>query len=154
MWYALVVAIAAGLAAWPAALYLASRRRRNQVAAIERLRGSLDQLGEVFRAAAQLTGKPRGLRWKCVRLGPGVEAATDNAGTLVALVEAEIAFEAVPGGGMEEVAAVSNLRSATALFNFRSGAWCTQGRAVFNHTPEEVLSQFAEELTPTLHKVR
>ncbi|QDU87811.1 hypothetical protein Pla175_11780 [Pirellulimonas nuda] len=146
MWYFIAAGIAAGLAVWAGAVGAAARRKARRSAALAELCGSLEQLGEAFCTAAQESGKPRGLRWKHASLGPNLEAATDPEGTLVALVEAEIAFEAVPGGGMEEVAAVGNLRSATAIFQFASGVWTTDGRAVFNHSPAETLRQFADRL--------
>ncbi len=123
------------------------RRLARREEAVANLCGSFESLGEAFRVAAQATGKPRGLAWKRVSLGPRHAIAIDRSGCLVALVEAEIAFEAIAGGGMEEVAAVSNLRSGTALFQYMDGQWTTEGRTVFNHTPDEALRHFAGQLT-------
>jgi hypothetical protein len=47
---------------------------------------------------------------------------------------------------MEEVEAVGNLRSATAVFGYRDGAWGTDGRAVFNLEPSEALDRFGAAL--------
>jgi hypothetical protein len=59
-----------------------------------------------------------------------------------------IRFEAIPGGGMEEVEAVGNLRAATAVFNWDGRRWSTQGRAVFNLEPREVLERYRDSLDP------
>lgn len=110
--------------------------------AAERLESELPALEEAFRSAAEATGRPRGLRWTRVRLAEPALIARDSTGGLLGLVSAEIAFEAIPGGEMEEVEAVGNLRAATAVFHFRDARWTTEGRAVFNHTPEETLKVF------------
>ena len=69
--------------------------------------------------------------------------ATDSdQSALFALVTATIRFEAIEGGGMEEVEAVRNLRGATAVFIFRDGHWTTDGRVVFNLNPAETCERF------------
>jgi len=106
-----------------------------------------DQLQVEFLKAAGATGKPRGLRWKQCDLDERELFATDRAnGELVALVGTTISFEAIPGGGMEEVEAVSNLRSATAVFIHRGGKWTTDGRVVFNLEPAQALEHYQESL--------
>lgn len=73
--------------------------------------------------------------------------ARDRAnGELVGLVGVTISFEAIEGGGMEEVEAVGNLRAATAVFNWSGREWTTQGRAVFNLEPREVLERYRDSL--------
>lgn len=106
------------------------------------------ELAEAFRAAAEATGKPRGLVWKRCDLAeaPPLIARDKATGELVALVGTTIAFEAVEGGGMEEVEAVGDLRDATAVFHWRDGGWQTDGRAVFNHSPEQTLQRYAGSL--------
>lgn len=104
-------------------------------------------LEEQFLAAAGATGKPRGLRWKSAELRDGLILARDRAnGELVGLVGATISFEAIEGGDMEEVEAVSNLRAATAIFSWIHGEWTTAGRAVFNLEPPEVLARYGDSL--------
>jgi hypothetical protein len=106
-------------------------------------------LAAEFLLAAAATGKPRGLRWKsCEFLGPPTFAIDLSAGELYALVAATISFEAVEGGGMEEVEAVGNLRSATALFVYRRHQWTTDGRVIFNLEPAEALARFEAALKP------
>lgn len=105
------------------------------------------QLAEQFLTAADATGKPRGLRWKMCELSGIPLFATDRVtGELYALVTATINFEAIPGGGMEEVEAVGNLRCATAVFVYRDDQWTSDGRAVFNLEPPQALERYAESL--------
>ena len=102
-----------------------------------------------FIAAAAATGKPRGLSWKECGFQPGVVLARDRAnGEFVGLVGVTISFEAIEGGGMEDVEAVGNLRAATAVFNWNGREWTTQGRAVFNLEPPEVLERYRDSLDP------
>ena len=102
-----------------------------------------------FFKAAAASGKPRGLAWKECGFQPGVLLAHDRAnGELVGLVAVSISFEAIEGGGMEDVEAVGNLRAGTAVFNWNGRAWTTQGRAVFNLEPREVLDRYKESLDP------
>jgi hypothetical protein len=106
-------------------------------------------LETAFFQAASATGKPRGLAWKECGFQPGLLVARDRAnGRLVGLVAVTIRFEAVEGGGMEEVEAVGNLRAATAVFNWNGREWTTQGRAVFNLEPRDVLERYRDSLDP------
>jgi len=101
---------------------------------------------EFFKAAAS-SGKPRGLEWTQCAFQLGVLMARDRAnGQLVALRAVTIGFQAIEGGGMEEVEAVSNLRAATAVFTHDGRAWTTEGRAVFNLEPREVLERYKQSL--------
>jgi hypothetical protein len=70
-----------------------------------------------------------------------LEAASAT-GVLYALNGATISFEAIEGGGMEDVEAVGNLRSATAVFVYRDGEWTTDGRVIFNLEPAEAIERF------------
>jgi hypothetical protein len=73
--------------------------------------------------------------------------ARDRAnGELIGLVGATISFEAIAGGGMEEVEAVGNLRAATAIFTWTGHEWTTPGKAVFNLEPGEVLERYRDSL--------
>jgi len=67
-------------------------------------------------------------------------------GELVGLVGVTIGFEAVQGGGMEDVEAVGNLRAATAVFTHNGRQWTTAGRVVFNLEPREVLERYGNTL--------
>jgi len=99
-----------------------------------------------FFQAASASGKPRGLRWKACEWVPGAEFARERAtGNLAALVGVVIQFEAVEGGDMEGMAAVGNLRNASAVFFFHGGQWRTTGKAVFNLNPDEALARLANQ---------
>src|SRR5262245_61306795 len=98
-----------------------------------------DEIQAAFLKAAAATGKPRGLVWKQSAFQDGVTLAHDRAThEIVGLVPVTISFEAIEGGGMEDVEAVANLRAATAVLIWKNGLWTTQGRAVFNLEPHEV----------------
>jgi hypothetical protein len=106
-----------------------------------------DKLEAAFFNAAASSGKPRGLAWKQCAFQQGVLMARDRAnGELVGLVGVTIGFEAIPGGAMEDVEAVGNLRAATAVFTNNGREWTTQGRAVFNLEPREVLVRYKDSL--------
>jgi hypothetical protein len=52
------------------------------------------------------------------------------------LSSVNLSFEAIEGGGMEDVAAVSSIRDACAVFVWRGRSWVSGGRALFNMDPE------------------
>jgi hypothetical protein len=115
--------------------------------AIAHFPDELPRLEPEFLAAAQATGKPRGLRWTgCQLAGEPLFAVDRTNGELFALVGGTVSFAAIEGGGMEEVEAVSNLRAATAVFVHRDGQWTTDGRAVFNLDPAGTLEHYRETL--------
>jgi len=123
---------------WSARWHEAQRER-----AIREFDEHRDELAAKFLPAAAAGGKPRGLWWRsCEFSGSPLFAVGDNGRTLYALVAVTISFEAIEGGGMEEVEAVGNLRSATAVFVHRDGAWTTDGRVIFNLEPAEALRRF------------
>ena len=123
---------------------LFARRIERALRQFERERPELEK---AFFQKAAATGKPRGLAWKECGFQPGLLLARDRAnGELVALVAVTISFEAVEGGGMEDVEAVGNLRAATAVFHWNGRQWTTQGRAVFNLEPREVLERYRDSL--------
>ena len=99
----------------------------------------------IERAAA--SGKPRGLRWVDVEFDDDVLYARDRRSRrLKALVAIEVSFEAVEGGGMEEVEAVSRIRAATAEFLHDGDRWTTQGRVYFNLAPAAAVKYLASDL--------
>jgi hypothetical protein len=125
---------------------LFSRRIERSRRRFARNRQALESL---FFQKAAASGKPRGLAWKTCGFQDRVFIARDRAnGELVALVGVTIGFEAIEGGGMEEVEAVGNLRAATAVFIYTGREWTTRGRAVFNLEPREVLERYASNLDP------
>lgn len=147
---AVVAALLIAAAAW---LWLGAwrrgRSRREALAARDVFVRDRRRLAEEFRAAAAAAGKPRGLAWAACELAETSPLLAYDAPSreLVALAGVTISFEALPGGDMEEVEAVGDLRDATAVFLWRGGAWQTDGRAVFNHSPEATLARFGDTLT-------
>jgi hypothetical protein len=103
---------------------------------------------EQFLAAAAASGKPRGLRWTQCRFhdAPALTVWDKATRELVNLVSVTISFEAIEGGGMEKVEAVGDLRCATAVFTWTGRVWTTQGRAIFNLEPQEVLERYRDSL--------
>ena len=98
----------------------------------------------MFFQAASASGKPRGVRWKECQWNELIAWARDkHTGQLLALVGVTIAFEAIEGGDMEGVEAVSNLRNASAVFFFQNGQWQTGGRVIFNLNPVEAVQRFS-----------
>jgi hypothetical protein len=139
------VALAIAVCVWFATRQ--ARRQRRQLRAREEFNLQREDLQKRFFEAAASSGKPRGLAWKSCDFHDGALFAVDRAnGELHALVGVTISFEAIEGGGMEEVEAVGNLRCATAVFTTRDGQWTTDGRAVFNLEPHETLERFGDSL--------
>ncbi|MCI0381269.1 MAG: hypothetical protein L0215_27100 [Gemmataceae bacterium] len=112
----------------------------------EMFRLQRERLEAQFFQSAATSGKPRGLRWKECQWEDTVEFVRERkSGHIAALVGVTIAFEAIEGGDMEGVAAVGNLRNASAVFFFQRGTWSTVGRAVFNMNPDEAIRHFANQ---------
>ncbi len=144
-----LVGVALALAAgwlwrrWRAAQLQAQRQLARLQFADERA-----ELEAMFLKAAAATGKPRGLAWEKCQLGDDHVFAVDRVtGELFAMVGATISFTAIPGGDMEDVEAVSNLRYATAVFVYRRGSWHSNGQAMFNLEPAQAVQHYEESLS-------
>lgn len=95
------------------------------------------------------SGKPRGLRWIDIEFDDAVTYAQQlSTRELCAFVAVTVSFEAIEGGPMEDVAAVSNKRAATAVFRLHRGVWATDGRVLFNLSPADAIEWFGEDLVP------
>ena len=127
---------------------VALRRRRLQLQhAYDLFHLRREWLEAHFLTLASNSGRPRGLDWVDCEFDDGVVFARDRQhGGLRAFVGVTITFEATPGGGMEDVEAVGNLRAATAVFRCDEGTWATDGRTIFNLNPEETVRHFGNEL--------
>ena len=137
--------IAVGL--WTAPWFLRRRRDSQLEEARSVFRRRREWLEARFLSLASESGKPRGLAWADCDFENDVAFARDrNSGRLRALVGLTIRFEAIEGGGMEDVEAVSNLRAATAVFRFDGSQWETDGRAIFNLNPSEAIRHYQHEL--------
>lgn len=134
----LAYAIHRGRVAWRESRFQAARRNFH-------LRR--EWLEARFLTLASKSGKPRGLSWTDCDFDDGVAFARDRrTGQLRAFVAVTISFEAIEGGGMEDVEAVGNLRAATAVFLLESADWTTEGRAIFNLNPTQAIEHFQNEL--------
>lgn len=111
----------------------------------ESFRLQKERLAEMFLKTANLTGKPRGLTWAAGTLAGDLVLSRDRGTKQISgLVAMDIRFEPVPGGDMDDCAAAKVPRTVTAVFHFLRGEWLTEGRAIFNMTPEQVLSNFGQ----------
>ncbi|MCH8922174.1 MAG: hypothetical protein IIA67_03365 [Planctomycetes bacterium] len=148
-----VTALAVALAWKP---LRAARREARFAQARQAFRQRREWLEAKFFDLASHSGRPRGLRWTDCDFADEVTYARDRrSGRLSALVAVTIGFEAIEGGGMEEVEAVSNLRAATALFQFNGSRrkWETDGRAIFNLNPHEAVEHFQSDMELLVHGV-
>ncbi|REJ65168.1 MAG: hypothetical protein DWQ31_19080, partial [Planctomycetota bacterium] len=110
--------------------YRRLRRASRQQRARRDFLAQREHLEAKFIDMANANSRPRGLRWANCEFADSVAFALDrSSGELTALVGITVSFEAIEGGGMEEVEAVSNLRAATAVFQHSPHGWKTLGRA-------------------------
>jgi hypothetical protein len=147
----LLSAVVAVLAAFTVGLALKPIRAKRQAEWLARARRDFhrqrEQLEAKFIDQAAASGKPRGLRWLDVDFDDDVFYVRDRRTRLLkALVAIEVRFEAVEGGGMEEVEAVSNIRAATGEFLHEGSRWRTEGRVYFNLAPEATVKYLAADL--------
>ena len=95
------------------------------------------QLQEQFFAAAAASGKPRGLKWiGCDWLSSYSLVQDTETRMFTMFCGVNISFEAVEGGDMEGVEAVSMIRDGSAVFHAQDGRWGTGGRVLFNVVPK------------------
>lgn len=142
------VAVVAGLATALALRPIRLARQAERLARSQRdFHRQREQLEAKFIERASQSGKPRGLRWTDVAFDDDVVYARDRkSGGLKALVAIEVSFEAIEGGGMEHVEAVSNVRAATAEFLYDGTRWKTDGRVYFNLAPTATVKYLASDL--------
>lgn len=126
------------------------RRKANELAACRQtFMRRREWLEARFLQTAGGRGTPRGLEWVDCDFGNDVAFARDRQnGELTALVSVGIQFRAIEGGGMEDVEAVAQQKSATAVFRCRDHEWTTDGRAIFNLNPLEAIQYYVNELEP------
>jgi hypothetical protein len=149
-WWWAVAAVGMAVVATTALLWRRIRARL-QRAEYQRFRSAFhlqrERLEAKFFELAGASGKPRGLRWTDCSFDDDVTYARHRqTGELCAFVATTIAFEAIEGGGMEDVEAVGNLRAATAVFRLDRGRWETDGRAIFNLNPAEAILYYQDNL--------
>ena len=147
----LVTFFAAALAGVATAIALKPMRHARQAERIARAQRDFHRQREpleakfIERAAAR--GKPRGLRWVDVGFDDDVVYARDRrTRQLKALVAIEVSFEAVAGGGMEEVENVNKVKAATAEFRHDGVRWITDGKVYFNLAPSATVKYLASDM--------
>lgn len=102
-----------------------------------------------FYDLATSLGKPRGLKWATCEWKEPVEFVRErDTGLLTAFASVEISFEAIEGGDMEDVAAVSDIRDASAVFHYADGNWGTGGKALFNMNPATAVEKLTHQFEP------
>jgi hypothetical protein len=150
--YTLLIGLVAALVVlgWFARGWWGQRRFATQFAQARASLSADRNTAEIeFFEMASASGKPRGLRWVDCDFHDDALLAYDGAnGEIYALRGVTVRFEAVAGGGMEDVEAVGNLRFATAVFLYRNKRWTTDGRVVFNLGPRETLERYKANLSP------
>lgn len=102
-------------------------------------------LRQAYYDAGSSSGSPRGVTWgRCEWTGATqlLRERADRSWWLLSGVQ--LSFEAIPGGDMEDVAAVTSLRTATAVFQFADGEWKPTGRTLFNFDPAAAAELFQE----------
>ncbi len=142
------IAVLAGVAIAVATRPLRAARSAERLARAQRdFHRQRELLEARFIERAAASGKPRGLRWADVDFDDDVIYARDRrTRQLKALVAIEVGFEAIEGGGMEDVEAVSNVRAATAEFLHDGTRWATEGRVFFNLAPSATVKYLATDL--------
>ena len=151
MWKWLAVGVAGAAAAAAGAFLWRPLRLARLACQLERARREFHRHREWlevrFLELAGRSGMPRGLRWRHCEFEDEVAYARERrSGDLRALVGMTVYFEAVEGGPMEGVEAVSRPRAATAVFCYRRRQWETDGRAIFNLSPVQAIAHFQHEL--------
>jgi len=140
------LALLVGVFAIPAAKQWRIREAR---LAVKQFRCQREQLEAKFLDLAQAVGKPRGLRWiDCDWLNAVTFARDRKSGLITAFAGINIRFEAIEGGDMEDVAAVSTVRDAVAVFHFDRGTWGTGGKALFNMNADEAITRLTAQFEP------
>ena len=116
---------------------LAKRRRKR---AIRGFSDNLETLIGTFKAVASQTGLPHGLLWKTVEQAAPPTFVLDRDETLLALVLAEIEFDAAEDGEMDDAPGLKMIRSATIIFRCNpNNDWTPDPKAIFNLSPVDVI---------------
>lgn len=104
-----------------------------------------DELHRNYFLVASSSGLPRGLTWKgCDWLSAFVILRDNTTGEINRLAAVNLTFEAIEGGDMENVKAVSTIREACAVFQWDGRRWVPSGRTLFNMDPSTASQKFGE----------
>ena len=112
---------------------------------LRRFERDRDNFQSAYFSTAAATGIPRGLRWiRCEwPSAPPVLMKDRTTGEHSLLVSVNLSFEAIEGGDMEDVAAVSTVRDATAVFMWKQSRWVPSGRTLFNLCPSDAADRLS-----------
>lgn len=143
LWWPLLVPVA-GLVVMLAIWWLYRLGRDVQ---IERARESFglqrERLAEHFLLAANQAGKPKGLRWADAKMNGDLLLVRDRKSRKFSgLVSMDIRFEPTAETDLKEMEPATTPRTITAVYHYRQGEWVTEGRAIFNMSPEQALLNF------------
>ena len=123
--------------------------RLSEANLLRRFEMERNRLQSTFLQKAREAGIPRGLRWTQCEWLPSMTLLKDRqTNEICLLVGVNISFEAIEGGDMEHVAAVSMLRDACAVFQLTLSGWETNGRALFNMNPGEAAERLRDSYAP------
>lgn len=141
-------AVLAGVATALALKPMRQARQAERVARAQRdFHRQREPLEAKFIERAASRGKPRGLRWIDVTFDDDVVYARDRRSRqLKALVAIEVQFEAIVGGGMEEVENVAKAKAATAEFLHDGSRWTTDGKVYFNLAPSATVKYLSADM--------
>jgi hypothetical protein len=129
--------------------FIGSRRRHDAEAALAAWPAKRDELQREFFRRGASAGTPRGLRWlRAEWTGQARFAIARDSSLPLALAGVILHFEAIEGGELEDAPNASMPRDATALFRYAGNAWRTDGRVLFNLTPDEAIARLADEILP------
>ena len=110
-------------------------------------------LQQDFFALASQSGKPRGLRWiSCDWLQELMIVADPKTQRISAFASVNLGFEAIEGGDMEDVAAVSTIRDGSAVFHFQDSDWGSAGRVIFNMHPGQAATHLIPDAETLFHR--
>ncbi|MFO0978195.1 MAG: hypothetical protein U0996_17440 [Planctomycetaceae bacterium] len=104
-----------------------------------------EELHRNYFLVASSSGLPRGLTWKgCEWPGGFVMLREQGTGEISRLSSVNLTFEAIEGGDMEHVKAVSTVREACAVFQWDGRRWVPTGRTLFNMDPTIAAQRFGD----------
>ena len=119
---------------------------------LQSFEGQRQQLRDDFFAKAATSGKPRGLIWKnCTWLDTFTLVEESSTGIHTPFCGVNLSFEAVEGGDMEDVEAVSMIREGSAVFHHQNGRWGSGGRVLFNMDPQMAAQTMATGQVSVAH---
>lgn len=100
------------------------------------------ELSMAWFAKAASAGSPRGLTWLSFT-DDGDVVWAKHAGDWLALVPVVVQFEPIAGEVLEDVPQAREPRAVVAVFRWSLRSWHSDGRAIFNLTPLQLIDRSA-----------